>query len=82
VGIFGDFSLAHLVERFAEMAHDVELVEQDGGLGKTTFEDMVLVERSLVLPTELAKARAENEALLRPRKTSAGSWSSREFPSD
>ena len=26
------FGLAHLVERFAEVAHDVELVEQDGGL--------------------------------------------------
>ena len=28
----GVLSLAHLIERLAEMAHDVELVEQDRGL--------------------------------------------------
>src|ERR1035438_3101495 len=27
------FALAHLVERFPQMTHNVELVEQDGGIG-------------------------------------------------
>jgi len=29
----GIFALAHLVERLAQMAHDMKLVEQDGGIG-------------------------------------------------
>lgn len=31
----GVLGLAHLVERIVEMAHDVKLVEQDGGLGRS-----------------------------------------------
>jgi hypothetical protein len=36
----GVFSLAHLVERLAEMAHDVEFVEQDRGLRRFIFRDV------------------------------------------
>src|ERR1017187_1621267 len=35
----GIFGLAHLVERLAEMAHDVELVEQDRRLRRFVLRD-------------------------------------------
>src|ERR1700675_3120725 len=36
----GVFGLAHLVERLAEMAHDVELVEQDRRLRRFVLRDV------------------------------------------
>jgi len=36
----GVFGLAHLVERLAEMAHDVKLVEQDRGLWRFILRDV------------------------------------------
>src|SRR5215467_5289050 len=36
----GVFGLAHLIERLAEMAHDVELVEQDRGLWRFILRDI------------------------------------------
>jgi hypothetical protein len=36
----GVFSLAHLIERLAEMPHDVELVEQNCGLRRFILRDV------------------------------------------